>query len=85
VFCNRGTSGIDGSTSTAIGALSLIKLTVLLPEILGFVHSNALWNNYIPKKFKIILINNGGGGILEFYQVMKKPCFLILILKPHIV
>jgi hypothetical protein len=47
--------------------------------------SNALWNNYIPKNFKIILINNGGGGILEFYQVMKKRLFLILILKPHIV
>jgi 2-succinyl-5-enolpyruvyl-6-hydroxy-3-cyclohexene-1-carboxylate synthase len=35
VFCNRGTSGIDGSTSTAIGAAN-DKLTVLLPEI-GFV------------------------------------------------
>jgi 2-succinyl-5-enolpyruvyl-6-hydroxy-3-cyclohexene-1-carboxylate synthase len=29
----------------------------------------------IPKNFKIILINNGGGGILEFYQVMKKRLF----------
>ena len=27
--------------------------------------SNALWNTYIPKNFKIILINNGGGGIFR--------------------
>ena len=24
-----------------------------------------MWNNYIPKNFKIILINNGGGGIFR--------------------
>jgi 2-succinyl-5-enolpyruvyl-6-hydroxy-3-cyclohexene-1-carboxylate synthase len=24
-----------------------------------------LWNEYIPKNFKIILINNGGGGIFR--------------------
>jgi 2-succinyl-5-enolpyruvyl-6-hydroxy-3-cyclohexene-1-carboxylate synthase len=52
VFCNRGTSGIDGSTSTAIGAaVANDKLTVLLPEIWVLYDSNALWNNYIPKKF----------------------------------
>ena len=27
--------------------------------------SNALWNSYIPKNFKIILLNNGGGGIFR--------------------
>lgn len=27
--------------------------------------SNSLWNSYIPKNFKIILINNGGGGIFR--------------------
>ena len=33
---------------------------------IGFLYdSNALWNNYIPKNFKIILINNGGGGIFR--------------------
>jgi 2-succinyl-5-enolpyruvyl-6-hydroxy-3-cyclohexene-1-carboxylate synthase len=32
----------------------------------GFLYdTNALWNNYIPKNFKIILINNGGGGIFR--------------------
>ena len=67
VYCNRGTSGIDGSTSTAIGAaVANKKQTVFITGDIGFLYdSNALWNNYIPKNFKIILINNGGGGIFR--------------------
>ncbi|MFT7164511.1 MAG: 2-succinyl-5-enolpyruvyl-6-hydroxy-3-cyclohexene-1-carboxylate synthase [Flavobacterium sp.] len=67
VYCNRGTSGIDGSTSTAIGAaVAKGKQTVLITGDISFLYdSNALWNNYIPKSFKIILINNGGGGIFR--------------------
>ncbi len=67
VYCNRGTSGIDGSTSTAIGgAVANEKQTVLITGDISFLYdSNALWNNYIPKNFKIILINNGGGGIFR--------------------
>lgn len=66
-YCNRGTSGIDGSTSTAIGAaMSSYKLITLITGDLSFFYdSNALWNNYIPKNFKIILINNTGGGIFR--------------------
>lgn len=67
VFCNRGTSGIDGSTSTAIGAAVINnKPTVFITgDVSFFYDSNALWNNYIPKNFKIVLINNGGGGIFR--------------------
>lgn len=67
VFCNRGTSGIDGSTSTAIGAASVTNLpTILITGDISFLYdSNALWNNYIPKNFKIILLNNNGGGIFR--------------------
>lgn len=67
VFCNRGTSGIDGSTSTAIGAaLVNNKPTVLITgDISFFYDSNALWNRYIPNHFKIIILNNGGGGIFR--------------------
>lgn len=67
VFCNRGTSGIDGSTSTAIGAASASYLpTMLITGDISFLYdSNALWNNYIPKNFKIILLNNSGGGIFR--------------------
>ena len=67
VFCNRGTSGIDGSTSTAIGAAVVNnKPTVFITGDVSFLYdSNALWNNYIPENFKIILVNNGGGGIFR--------------------
>lgn len=67
VFCNRGTSGIDGSSSTAIGAaVASKKETVLITGDISFLYdSNALWNNYTPKDFKIIVINNGGGGIFR--------------------
>lgn len=67
VFSNRGTSGIDGSSSTAIGAaFASNQQTVLITGDISFLYdSNALWNQYIPKNFKIILVNNGGGGIFR--------------------
>ncbi|XMO85965.1 thiamine pyrophosphate-binding protein [Algibacter sp. AS12] len=67
VFCNRGTSGIDGSTSTAIGcAVASMKPTVFITGDLSFFYdSNALWNNYIPRSLRIIVVNNKGGGIFR--------------------
>lgn len=67
VFCNRGTSGIDGSTSTAIGAAVISKEPTLFisGDLSFFYDSNALWNAYIPNNFRIILMNNQGGGIFR--------------------
>lgn len=67
VFCNRGTSGIDGSTSTAIGAAVVNQQPTLLVtgDLSFFYDSNALWNNYIPPSFRIIIVNNSGGGIFR--------------------
>ncbi len=66
-FGNRGTSGIDGSLSTAVGfALSTGKTnTVILGELSYFYDSNALMNNYFPKNLRIIVLNNGGGNIFR--------------------
>ena len=78
VYCNRGTSGIDGATSTAIGAaVANKKQTTFITGDIGFLYdTNALWNNYIPKNFKIILINNGGGGIFRILPGHKEtPVF----------
>ncbi|MDX9704326.1 MAG: 2-succinyl-5-enolpyruvyl-6-hydroxy-3-cyclohexene-1-carboxylic-acid synthase [Weeksellaceae bacterium] len=67
VFCNRGASGIDGCSSTAVGASMVNKTpTLLVSGDIGFFYdSNALWNNYLPENFRIVLINNGGGNIFK--------------------
>lgn len=67
VYCNRGTSGIDGSTSTAVGfAMESKSPTILVTgDISFFYDSNGLWNNNIPVSFRIILVNNGGGNIFK--------------------
>lgn len=65
---NRGTSGIDGSTSTAAGAAWLNPgTTVLITGDMSFLYdSNALWNKYLSPRLKIIVIRNGGGAIFRF-------------------
>ena len=66
-FGNRGTSGIDGSLSTAVGfALSSEKInTVVLGELSFFYDSNALLNQHFPQNLRIIVLNNGGGNIFR--------------------
>ena len=85
VYCNRGTSGIDGSTSTAIGAaFATKKQTVFVTgDISFFYDSNGLWNNYIPKNFRIILINNSGGGIFRLIPGPKSTNSFQYFESPH--
>ncbi len=65
---NRGVSGIDGHVSTAAGYSYYSKeLNVLITGDLGFLYdSNGLMNHYLKPNFKIIVINNSGGGIFRF-------------------
>lgn len=67
---NRGTSGIDGCTSTAVGAAYTYDgfTTLITGDISLRYDSNALWHNYINPKLRIIVINNGGGGIFRFLK-----------------
>lgn len=67
VNSNRGTSGIDGCTSTALGAaLVNQRPTVLLTGDLAFLYdNNALWRESIPPNLRIVVLNNGGGGIFS--------------------
>jgi len=64
---NRGTSGIDGSTSTAVGfSYGIKEPTVLITGDISFLYdSNGLWNKVIRQDFRIIVINNNGGGIFR--------------------
>ncbi|MDP4240137.1 MAG: thiamine pyrophosphate-dependent enzyme, partial [Bacteroidota bacterium] len=67
-YCNRGTSGIDGSLSTAAGfAYSSKQQTVYLTGDLSFIYdSNGMWNDYLGGNFKVIVLNNHGGNIFKF-------------------
>ena len=66
-FGNRGVAGIDGCTSTSLGAAHCSnRLTTLITGDIGFFYdSNALWNNLNAANLRIIVINNGGGGIFR--------------------
>ena len=67
VFSNRGTSGIDGCTSTAVGhSLVNSKLNFLITGDLAFFYDrNAFWHNYQLPNLRIVLINNHGGIIFK--------------------
>ncbi len=77
-FGNRGVAGIDGSTSTAIGAAwKTKKPTLLISGDLSFHYdSNAFWNNYLSSELKVIVINNGGGGIFRIIDGSKDTEYL---------
>jgi 2-succinyl-5-enolpyruvyl-6-hydroxy-3-cyclohexene-1-carboxylate synthase len=69
-FGNRGTSGIDGCVSTAVGAaISSKKVTTLIVGDMAFFYdTNGLWHHHLPANLRIILINNGGGGIFRIIE-----------------
>ncbi|MDD6140726.1 MAG: 2-succinyl-5-enolpyruvyl-6-hydroxy-3-cyclohexene-1-carboxylic-acid synthase [Bacteroidales bacterium] len=66
-FCNRGVSGIDGCTSTAIGAAIVNGPTVLITGDMSFFYDISALSALTPKvPLKIIVVDNGGGGIFRF-------------------
>lgn len=86
VNSNRGTSGIDGCTSTAIGAAKVnIRPTVLLTGDLAFLYDkNAFWVNAIPQNLRVVVFNNGGGGIFTLIDgPTKHKQFAHLFTTPH--
>ncbi len=67
--CNRGVSGIDGCTSTAIGAAMTYgaSSTLLISgDLCAQYDVGALSIKDIPADFKMIVMCNGGGGIFRF-------------------
>jgi len=68
VYSNRGTSGIDGCTSTAIGhcLADNKRPNILITGDLAFFYDrNAFWNNYPTPNLRIALLNNHGGLIFK--------------------
>ena len=67
VYSNRGTAGIDGSLSSAIGQAIHHKTPTfcLLGDVSLFYDSNAMWLGAAVPNCKIVVINNGGGHIFQ--------------------
>jgi 2-succinyl-5-enolpyruvyl-6-hydroxy-3-cyclohexene-1-carboxylate synthase len=67
VLANRGTSGIDGIVSTAIGQAQESESEVLcvVGDVSFFYDSNALFVDKLPQNVSILLINNAGGNIFR--------------------
>lgn len=74
IWCNRGINGIDGSVSTAAGhSVGMAHgLCLCVSGDLGFFYDqNALWNNEIDSRLRILLLNNGGGGIFSRFAGLR--------------
>ena len=69
VWCNRGTSGIDGVLSTAVGhslAEPNRKHTLIIGDLSFFYDRNGLWLNHeFPNNLQIVILNDSGGGIFN--------------------
>lgn len=70
VFANRGTSGIDGCLSTAVGAAAGTEklVFVAIGDVAFFYDRNALWHPHVGSNLRIILLNNDGGGIFRMIE-----------------
>ena len=78
VSCNRGTSGIDGIVSTALGQASAFAgiYTCIVGDVSFFYDSNALFINDLPENFRCVIINNAGGNIFRLIDGPSKQAEL---------
>ena len=75
VYANRGTSGIDGCTSTAFGhSLADPKIANILitGDISFFYDRNAFWHQTNQTNLITIVMNNNGGGIFGMIPAPKQ-------------
>ena len=63
----RGVNGIEGSLSTAAGfsCVTEEKVFCVIGDLSFFYDQNALWNQNLKGNFRILLLNNGKGGIFN--------------------
>jgi 2-succinyl-5-enolpyruvyl-6-hydroxy-3-cyclohexene-1-carboxylate synthase len=67
VYCNRGTNGIEGTLSTACGFATVSEelVYVLMGDLSFFYDLNIIARKQVPSNLRILVINNGGGGIFQ--------------------
>ncbi|MBP3756113.1 MAG: 2-succinyl-5-enolpyruvyl-6-hydroxy-3-cyclohexene-1-carboxylic-acid synthase, partial [Prevotella sp.] len=74
ICCNRGVNGIEGSLSTAAGAsvVSNERVYCVTGDLSFFYDQNALWNQNLCGNFRILLLNNGKGGIFHLLRGLEQ-------------
>ena len=85
LFCNRGTNGIEGIVSTALGISTTEKPTVLLTGDLSFYHdlNGLLIGKTHALNLVIVLLNNDGGGIFQLLPQREERHFDTLFATSH--
>ena len=89
VHSNRGTNGIDGVVSTAVGVglATKARVVLLIGDIACLHDSNGLWAlNRRDVDLTIVVTNNDGGSIFSFLpqaQVVSNSHFELLYGTPH--
>ena len=74
VYCNRGVNGIEGSLSTAAGFSCVTddKVFCVIGDLSFFYDQNALWNQNLRGNLRILLLNNGKGGIFNMLKGLEQ-------------
>lgn len=86
VACNRGVNGIEGTLSTAAGmslAFPQRQVFCILGDLSFFYDQNALWNTALQGNFRILLLNNSGGGIFGKFEGLKGSNARDLVMARH--
>lgn len=77
IRCNRGVNGIEGSLSVAAGAALAAQpyrrnVFCVIGDLSFFYDENALWQQQLGGNFRIMLLNNGQGGIFRNLKGLDK-------------
>ncbi|GAB4434579.1 MAG: 2-succinyl-5-enolpyruvyl-6-hydroxy-3-cyclohexene-1-carboxylic-acid synthase [Anaerolineae bacterium] len=86
VYANRGASGIDGVTATALGVAAASGPLVLVTGDVSFYHdlNSLLALRRLGLAATIVVINNNGGGIFHRLPIANfDPPFTEMFLTPH--
>ena len=86
IYANRGASGIDGVTSTALGhAVASRRPTLLVIGDVSFYHdlNGLLMAREVSSPFVVLLVHNGGGGIFRHLSQASRPGEIDWFTTPH--
>ena len=73
--CNRGVNGIEGCLSTAVGmalAATQERTFCVIGDLSFFYDQNALWVQGLGPNMRVLLLNNGGGGIFTRFDGLRQ-------------